>query len=379
MSNINRMNTGKKDFERAHRMEMYKGNESLFYIKDSHNRDKIDGTYVDGSEALHQEALGWHGFYGYPYLYKGTTDANFFTEDLEPEAFSKLLGLPFKFSQRGLDPFTATYDEANQNQLTIPHRDTKKGSSPVPGERTTVLNARKFVESSETWARMQPYDDGRPLLGPASNPYRLSHNNTGPRDSYGMPYRVPIDMVSLETVTDLPLFVGSVHQWINELWDSFRYDGEWIGDNEVSQTIFGTDEQPDIDQHRSFIDVEPISGLTIRQALRSQVNLRIERGPIFTNIISSQGRCTVPNKFFTGGTGYGCFAYVPLLWFEDAKVIDDESLFRIEDHFYGRPDRYYSLTIVGAVVGVLCIITGIVCLMNETYHRNRFYKRVYVD
>ena len=378
-SNINRMNTGKKEFTKAHRMEAFKGNASLFYMKDSNNRHVVDGTAVDGAEALHQESFGWDGFYEYPYLYKGKTDAEFFSEELEPQAFNKILGLPFQFSQRGLDPFTATYDEANQNQLPIPHRDTKKGSSPTPDQRTTVLNARKYVESSETWARMQPYDDGRPLLGTALNPYKLTANNTGPRDSYGMPYRVPLDMVSMETVADLPLFVGSVHQWINDLWENFRYDGEWVGDNEVSQTIFGNDDQPDIDQHRSFIDVEPISGLTIRQALRTQVNLRLERGPMFTNIISSQGRCTVPNRYFTGGTGYGCFAYVPLLWFEDAKVIDSESIFRIEDHFYGRPDRYYSLTIIGAIVGIICIITGITCLMNETYHRNRFYKRVYVD
>merc|ERR1712065_100630 len=133
------------------------------------------------------------------------------------------------------------------------------------------------------------------------------------------------------------------------------------------------------DQHRSFIDVEPISGLTIRQAIRSQINLRIERNPLFVNIISSQGRCNIPNRDFSGGTGYGCFAYIPLLWFEDAKVIDDETIFRIEDHFYSRPDRYYFLSIFGAVVGVLCILIGTIGLMNEAYHRNRFYKRVYID
>jgi len=192
-----------------------------------------------------------------------------------------------------------------------------------------------------------------------------------------MPFRVPIDMIPLDRLADIPIFASSVHSWINALWIEMTSEDEWTGDVEWQHVIFDIDQLPKVSLHRSFMDYDPISGKVIRQAIRAQFNMRVERGPLFSNIISSQGRCSPPTKFY--GKGYGCFAYIPLFWFEDAKVIYDEEIYRLNDHFYLRPARYQSLLFLGAIVGVVCMFIGTVCIFNENYHRNRYQKRVYVD
>merc|ERR1712188_288798 len=97
--------------------------------------------------------------------------------------------------------------------------------------------------------------------------YVLNKDNEGPKDSYGMPYRVPLDMISAEALTELPLFYSSVHNWINGLWINFvEQDLEWIGDGEFSHVLYDENEKPLVEKHRSFLILDPISGRTMKQA-----------------------------------------------------------------------------------------------------------------
>lgn len=73
-----------------------------------------------------------------------------------------------------------------------------------------------------------------------------------------------------------------------------------------------------------------------------QINLRLFRDGLFTTVFSSQSRCVAPTKTYTGSTGYGCFAYVPLLWYEDGLVIDPNKFDFDFVHFYSRPGTTYS-------------------------------------
>ena len=68
-----------------------------------------------------------------------------------------------------------------------------------------------------------------------------------------------------------------------------------------------------------------------------------------------------------------------MLYVEEARVIRDRDVERIEDHFYTRLDRYSKIMIIGMVGGVICMIAGYLVLVRERYYRNRFTKRVYVD
>lgn len=67
------------------------------------------------------------------------------------------------------------------------------------------------------------------------------------------------------------------------------------------------------------------------------MNVRIEASALFPNAFSSQQRCIAPSKTYAFGTGYGCFAYVPIYWFEEARLISREEFYQTYDHYYTRP------------------------------------------
>ena len=87
---------------------------------------------------------------------------------------------------------------------------------------------------------------------------------------------------------------------------------------------------------------------------------------MFPNVFSSQQRCVVPTSTFAASSGYGCFAYVPVFWFEEARTVDTETFFRFYDHYYARPVRASVLTYAGITFGGAC---------NEAYHRRKFNSR----
>jgi hypothetical protein len=136
---------------------------------------------------------------------------------------------------------------------------------------------------------------------------------------------------------------------------------------------------PRAQSQRTFIDYDPITGRNMRQVVRQQINIRIEKGPLYPNVFSSQDRCLAPTKAFSANTGYGCFAYVPLLWIEDSRVISNKEFYRMHDHFYRRPERASVLELIGIVVGTLTCFTGLCMVLNEAFHRRNFKRRVYVD
>lgn len=100
---------------------------------------------------------------------------------------------------------------------------------------------------------------------------------------------------------------------------------------------------------------------------------------MFPNILSSQQRCVVPTRTFAASSGYGCFAYVPIYWFEEARTVDTETFFRFYDHYYTRPDRAAALTFAGIAFGAFFMLFGACLFINEAYHRRKFGSRVYVD
>ena len=44
-----------------------------------------------------------------------------------------------------------------------------------------------------------------------------------PLDSYGMPYKMPIGMLSLERFADIPIFVGTSNNYGNSKWGGIEY------------------------------------------------------------------------------------------------------------------------------------------------------------
>lgn len=135
----------------------------------------------------------------------------------------------------------------------------------------------------------------------------------------------------------------------------------------------------DQSRDRTYIDYDPVTGRAIRQAIRQQITLRVEANALFPILFSSQSRCVAPTKTFAGASGYGCFGYLPLLWYEDARTIDRKTFFRWKDHFYTRPDRGNVVTLAGLVIASFFVVLGSCVGVNEWYQRRKFNARVYVD
>ena len=90
-------------------------------------------------------------------------------------------------------------------------------------------------------------------------------------------------------------------------------------------------------------------------------------------------RCVVPTRQYLTGNGFGCYAYIPIFWYEDAKIIPPAEYFNLVDHFYDRPARVQQLMSAGITLGVIFIISGVAFYLNDRYYAVRFQKRVYVD
>lgn len=126
----------------------------------------------------------------------------------------------------------------------------------------------------------------------------------------------------------------------------------------------------------------------------------MEASSLFPTAFSSQDRCIVPTKSYALASGYGCFAYIPLFWYEEARVVNNQSMYQIYDHYYTRPGKRFSssipliishrlpfytterantLILSGIVIGAGFVTMGIFLYINEAYYRRRFYSRVYVD
>ncbi len=340
------LNTGRTDLVEARNQIEFFGNDTLYYFDSRSSVDRISGETlhfegsmnVNGSRYMQHPMSLWNGFQTYNYTYQGrVTGAEY--EGLDgPRVFFKEHSVSLKLNQEMF-----IYDWQKNILLAMPITDdfdirnfTREKAVPV----------RRFQEWSESWA---------PLVGLGR-----------PFDSYGMEYIIPSDMASLQTLAGFPLFVGTPHAYGNELWGGTEY-GHVQG------------YAPSVSEHRTFVDYDPITGRNIRQAIRQQVNLRVEKGPLYPNVFSSQDRCIAPTKAFSANTGYGCFAYVPLLWIDDSRVMSNNEFYRIHNHYYMRPGRAAFLEMIGLVVGSVLMFVGLNMVAAEYYHKRNFYRRVYVD
>ena len=132
------------------------------------------------------------------------------------------------------------------------------------------------------------------------------------------------------------------------------------------------------------MDYEPVTGRALRTAFRHQINIRAETGPLLTSLATAQLQCVPPSKIYLDTpdpepTGYGCWAFIPLIWFEDARVVNTETYYRLDDHFYTRVDRGQFLVNLGMVMGLLLIVLGTCILIRENKLRRDFSGRIYVD
>ncbi|KAB5541897.1 hypothetical protein PHYPO_G00085230 [Pangasianodon hypophthalmus] len=123
------------------------------------------------------------------------------------------------------------------------------------------------------------------------------------------------------------------------------------GSKELQELVHGLN--PDPEEHSTYLDVEPITGFTLRFAKRLQVNMMY--GPSKDIKILNKVK---ENTVF------------PILWLNETAALDDDTAQRIKAELFSRIDTLETVQIAlisaGAVMLVLCLIG--VCVVN---HRSR--------
>lgn len=177
---VDTLTTGMIEIQSALNIKSFAGSESAPYFDSFFT---VNGsTFPD----LQLPMYLWDGFDVLPYSYFSENIR--FDEKTEVDLFDKKYGFWFPLSQSSLS-------FAFERDIGLPFPIAEAwGVTSVAGSQSTPL--RRFVEDVDSWSHFQEYGT--------------------PKDSYGMPYTVPIGMASLERTTKYPLFVSQ------ELFSSFR-------------------------------------------------------------------------------------------------------------------------------------------------------------
>ncbi|KAL6459812.1 hypothetical protein MHYP_G00315710 [Metynnis hypsauchen] len=113
------------------------------------------------------------------------------------------------------------------------------------------------------------------------------------------------------------------------------------GSPELLDTVHGLNPNPE--EHSTYLDVEPITGFTLRFAKRLQINMMY--GPSKEIKILNKVK---ENTLF------------PIVWLNESAALDDQTANRIKRDLFARIEMLevvqISLIVIGAVVFVLCLI-----------------------
>eukprot|EP01041_Mallomonas_annulata_P000638 gene638-1231_t len=325
--------TGTQQLSQVKNIRKFHGNSTIQYSNISFD---VEG-YTNRQFYPHL----WKGFKTYPYVYDLLLSGEGFDSTSILSLFSKEHLLKLQLTQHDLSETYKSFD------LKYPLPTTSGGGSTDDlSSAIGIVNVRRLADAASTYDYMASF--------------------SAPKDAYGMGYTVPKGMVSLQQLAGFPIFAGTPHHFGNQKWGGFEFR-EFTGLS------------PKADTQMSYVDYDPVSGRSFRTAFRQQVNIRVEKGPILRNVFSSQQRCISPTKVFSGGSGYGCFAYIPLLWFEDAKVENEKDFHKYYDHYVTRPIRHGIITYIGAGLGFIFLGTGAILYFVESVKRHKFQTRIFVD
>ncbi|CAM9257644.1 unnamed protein product [Scytosiphon promiscuus] len=187
-------------------------------------------------------------------------------------------------------------------------------------------------------------------------------------DFNGMPYSVPMGMVSTQVLTGYGTFVSDPHFLTNDLLDQ----------QAAEQMNYI---EPDDTHHQSFVDVEPVTGKVLRRATRLQLLFRMERSSFSPRLLSSESSFTVcrsPTKI-TMADGAGCFMYVPILWYGDERVMDQESAETLHQEFLIYADFALMTARKGLAASATLAVFGSVLWTIFVALQIKHDRRVWVD
>ncbi|CAM9544004.1 unnamed protein product [Phaeothamnion confervicola] len=304
---------------------------------------------IGGNGALDQmmqfEPLGFDGlgaYLGLPYGTRSTgTDASGFA--------AATVAAPAQLMAFAMEPVTD--DAETARNVEYPTQYSYNQAATGGAAVAVSIPVNRYVQRTDDWlaAAARAAGDG----------YLLDWN--------GMPYSVPAGMATLQPLAGFAVVASDPLFYSNVAAGALDYD-----------RFMGDVRDADLALHRSFVDVEPVTGLALRSALRMQLNFRWERSAFVPTSISNQDRCQVPTKDNLAG-GYGCVMYVPLLWTDDERVADAATAARLADTFLAFPKDVRRTAWAALFSGGALVVCGLGIIVVFRLRERRFQRRVYVN
>lgn len=186
------LKTGMKRVNESLQMIVFHGNKSI-----NHFLSGMPMAVNGSSDRLQYPMELWGGFPQYPYNIFGVKSNYSHQTDLS--VFDKVHALRFDLTQASLR-FSFQRDIPVQFPLSTSFHSGYTGTNYTTQE---ITMSRRFVEDSTTWNNLRQL--GRP------------------RDSYGMPYKIPVGMASMERIAGFPMYLGTPHAWGNKEWGGTEY------------------------------------------------------------------------------------------------------------------------------------------------------------
>ena len=115
-----------------------------------------------------------------------------------------------------------------------------------------------------------------------------------------------------------------------------------------------------------------------RIAKRLQVSVRLERSPLLGKIISSQDRCIVPTGNFNPN-GFGCFVYVPVSWYDDQRVFEEEKSNNFFSFVLTQPTVLSVNSSIAMSWASFFVVAGAVMWFVQLRRFWNFKKRIFLD
>jgi hypothetical protein len=174
--------------------------------------------------------------------------------------------------------------------------------------------------------------------------FEFADDTFAPNPTYYMTTNGLVNLASIEKYQNVPVRISKPH-----FLD---------GDSSLRVDVVGM--RPDADSHDTYIEVEPISGLTMNARQRAQINLEI--GPL-----SPMMDCWYQNI---------THAAMPIFWMEDRGEIPEDLAEEFKELVYGALKLKEQIPLVCLAVGACLAAPGVSLLTSQTEKRRRFKDKV---
>jgi len=184
------------------------------------------------------------------------------------------------------------------------------------------------------------FDEEAKIYGIDLLRFKMADDTFSANPMYYMYTNGLINLAPVEKYQDVPVRVSKPH-----FLD---------GDPSLVRNVKGM--RPDEDSHDTYIDVEPISGLTMNAHQKAQINFEI--GPM---------DCWYPNI---------THAAMPILWMEDSGKIPEDLAEKFKDLVYGALKLKEQVPLICLAVGACLAVPGVSLVTSQTEKRRRFKDKV---